>query len=293
MKTKLQRLLVNVGHQEREARVWLIALALLMCAGCVVALWGSRRTTGWWEGVLVDVGTTFLGVLVTVFFVEWLIEQHDRARWGPLSRQANLRLRTVATNLILAIERHHPNHEKDPEFLVPAWAFRVDSRNYLWRLYDNPRWIDHIRTQVLPDGGQVVDNMTPDALDSLHGWLDITDKALREAISLYGPVLSPSQLDTMTALIDLIPGEQRVVASFKVRLPTFPRPWVERYLELALALVEASPAKVPENWRPKSIPASKIKTTATVETEDSVTSLTIPPTESATDKSINAAGYRK
>jgi len=240
-----------IRNWDNRPHFWLIVLAVVMSVGGVSALWLSRHVSEWWEGLLGNIGVTFLGVLLTVFLVERLIERRDQARWAPLSQQANLRLRTIATNLIRSIERHHPDHEQDPEFFIPAWAFRADQRNHLWRLYDNPRWIAYIQNRVLGDAVAVLEQMPPSALDSLDDWLGITDRALREVIMLYGQVLSPDQLDGIVELIDLMPGERNLIANYKARLFNFPRPLVERYLELALALLAASPAKVPEDWRPQ------------------------------------------
>lgn len=83
-------------------RVPLKIIALPVVGFAAIFLWWG--CAGWGpEGLWMNLGTEFLGILVTVFYVDWIVDRHERQQWRATDDHIRRQLRYLVADLILTL----------------------------------------------------------------------------------------------------------------------------------------------------------------------------------------------
>lgn len=56
-----------------------------------------------WQGLFINLFTTFLGILITVFYVDKILSEHDRQRWAGVTSRVNKRIEVISNLTISEI----------------------------------------------------------------------------------------------------------------------------------------------------------------------------------------------
>ncbi len=203
---------------------------------------GSLFVQGWPQSVFIELAATFFGVLLTVFYVDRVVRRHQEQQWAGAKGHATTRIKRVATHLIVAFSRHLPDHTRVERFDVPPWFVRAQpAGEYLSAFYENNEWLNFVRDELIPVMPQALAELSAEQravrLGEIEQWLQITQSRLAEIVVIFPAVLTASQFEHITALLDEIRAEGRLVALWKNGSPNFPFPNLTKILQYSLALI--------------------------------------------------------
>ncbi len=208
----------------------------------LVFLVGSLFARGWPQSVFIELAATFFGVLLTVFYVDRVVRRHQEQQWAGAKGHATTRIKRVATDLIVAFSRHFPDHTRVERFDVPPWFVKAQpAGEYLSAFYENNEWLNFVRDELIPVMPQALAELSAEQravrLGDIEQGLQITHSRLVEIVAIFPAVLTASQFEHITALLDEIRAEGSLVALWKNGTPNFPFPNPTRILQYSLALI--------------------------------------------------------
>ncbi len=211
----------------------------LLAVGFLV---GSLFARGWPQSVLIELAVTFFGVLPRVFYVDRAVRRHQEQQWVGAKGHATTRIKRVATHLIVAFSRHFPDHTWVEQFDIPPWFIKAQpAGEYLSAFYENDEWLNFVRDELIPVMPQALADLSAEQhavrLGDIEQWLQLTQSRLTEIAAIFSAVLTPSQFEHITALLDEIRAEGRLVALWRSGVPNFPLPNPTKILQHSLALI--------------------------------------------------------
>lgn len=175
-------------------------LILPFCVLALVCLFLARAVVSW-NGILTNLAATFIGILITVLYVEYILRKHEEQRWAPAQTLINKYIQSFA--------------------IVSSAMFRVifgkssDIFNIAAIDVNNP---DSMRTEmiraleenVLPavDGG--VRRMSKEKWKFLVVHLQLTQERGDRLLQLYAARINPELLGRIMTLKDEISNLQAV-----------------------------------------------------------------------------------
>ena len=215
-------------------------LAIPMGLATLVFLALSAIVRGWWQSILIELGVTLLGVLLTVFYVDRVLSRREEQRWSGPRSIALIRIRRNATRFVRYVTEVFYDPAIPERFPVPYWQVRVDQLNWVRVLYEDETWLSYIGEEFIPDSQALMASVTPEQSERLIGSLDILERKLREDISLFPAMLSPTQIENITSMLDVIPLERRLFDFKRSGAPNQAPPSLTDLLTRSLALIRES-----------------------------------------------------
>ncbi len=208
----------------------------------LVFLVGSLFVQGWPQSVFIELAATFFGVLPTVFYVDRVVRRHQEQQWAGARRLATTRIKRVATRLLVAFSQHFPDPTRVEQFDVPPWFVKAQpAGEHLSAFSENIEWINFVRDELIPVMPQALAELSAEQravrLGDIEQDLQITHSRLVEIVVIFPAVLTASQLEHITALLDEIRAEGSLVALWKNGTPNFPFPNLTKILQHSLALI--------------------------------------------------------
>lgn len=77
-------------------RYLLKALVLPLLALTAAAMYGSRLVHEPWSGLFVNLGASFVGSIITVFYIDAVMRRHERVQWIAVKAKAEKSVERVA-----------------------------------------------------------------------------------------------------------------------------------------------------------------------------------------------------
>jgi hypothetical protein len=225
----------------REGRLWLVLFLPMIVVG-LVALILSWRSTGWASEIWMNLGFLALGVLITVFYVEWLVNLHEADRWSKPRAIASIRLRRSATRFISGMITALEFDPFDERIYIPAWHARAEPLNHQNALFNNPEWIEMVRNEVILASGKLESSMDSGQLAQVMDYLAAYQNAIGENLSLLQGYLSPRQVENLSTILDTIPEIQFALRARINGNDNIPGPRLTGIVARSLDLIEESNA---------------------------------------------------
>ncbi|QDT56274.1 hypothetical protein Pan44_43270 [Caulifigura coniformis] len=161
-----------------------IVLPLAASAGLCLAIAYFWPVDGLW----LNLGTELIGILVTVWYVDWILDRHDESRWRSTDLLVNEQLKVALTDVVLAVRQglQDLNILEDPEL-------REDT-NVLTTLVDQAAGydVDRVRKQI--------DRVGSKGMEALGESVDRALESLARFFDRYSHRLNP---ETSTLVIRL------------------------------------------------------------------------------------------
>lgn len=218
---------------------WMI-LTIPMGVLGVAALTVSASISGWLQDATLNLGFLALGVWITVLYVDWAVARHEDQRWTKPRAIAAIRLRRSAAQLVGTVADILRLDEDNARFFVPGWHSRVDPLDFQRELFNNPKWIQFVRDEVLPATKQLEGINDPTDIDWLMVSLQLYRDRIREDLALLQGYLSPKQVEHLSAILDRIPVELRALDIRKDGNPDHFGPDLADIVRRSLELIEES-----------------------------------------------------
>lgn len=215
----------------------------------VAALTVSASLSGWLQDAALNLGFLALGVWLTVLYVDWAVARHEDQRWMKPRAIAAIRLRRSATRLVSTVSDILGLDEDNARFFVPAWHSRVDPSDFQRELFNNAKWIQFVRNEVVPATKQLEDISDQTDIDWLMEGLQLYRDRIRDDLSLLQGYLSPSQVENISAILDRIPVELRALGIRKDGNPLHFGPDLTDIVKRSLDLIEES-NRNPDSYLP-------------------------------------------
>jgi hypothetical protein len=234
-----QSLQSRLRQEIKQGRLWLV-LFLPMAVLGGISLWLSWCSSGWLQALWMNLGFLALGVLVTVFYVDWLVGLHERDRWSKQRGIASIRLRRSATAFLSQLHGLLGFDPLDPRFFIPGWHMRAEPLDAQARLFNNPAWIRFIREEVIPASKRVETSEDADQLSTAYETLERYRNRIREDLALLQGYLSPRQLENLLVILDRIPEAMHATNARRNGNVNFPGPRLEDIAARSLELIEES-----------------------------------------------------
>jgi hypothetical protein len=154
----------------------------------------------WWEGLLVDLGVTALGVFITVALVDNIVERADERRWGKFREIAYDRIRVASARLLFTISRLNHDYDPDWKFHISAEVMRTHSYRFWEHFLARNGWREFVRETVIPN----IKDFLPEMGDKLPTWIGREIQAVYEeyesALVTFARVLEPEHLEHITEI---------------------------------------------------------------------------------------------
>lgn len=190
-----------------QAHSWLWGwLVLPMAMLSAFVLYNAQFFDGYTHELLVNLGFLFLGVLLTVLYVDTAVAKHEEARWKPFQGAADEHIRRVSAQFAHRVEQSWNRHGPGP-FMVPAWKEKNETRLWHIDLCRDKDWLRHVR-EVAAGPAQRIQYQ--DFKGQHQGFIDLLADLHREmerSLIMYGRILTPLQQATAAHLIQEIPNE--------------------------------------------------------------------------------------
>lgn len=200
----------------------------------------SWRSSGWTSEVWMNVAFLALGVLVTVFYVEWLVNLHEADRWSKPRAIASIRLRRSATRFISGMTFALGVDPFGDRFFIPAWHARAEPLNHQSALFNNPKWIEFVRDELIPQSRELENSLDSDQLSQTSGYLADYQNAIGDNLSLLQGYLSPRQVENLSTILDTIPEIQFALRARINGNVNIPGPRLTDIVARSLDLIEES-----------------------------------------------------
>jgi hypothetical protein len=229
----------------------------VLAFGAIVVAWLSD---GFLRDVALNFGFIFLGVLITVIYVDWAVSAHEAAKWEPFQGAADSHIRRIATEFAYWVEEAFNATGPGP-FMVAAWKMRNETGLWHVELIQNDDWLLHLRVVASGPAKQI----NFETLQGNHAGLINTLTAfhdhLGQVLVMYGRILTPVQLATAAKLIEEIPPEAWLLGATQTEGANFASANLETILLRALALIEdvnsrSDPKEIELPWKEQPQPAS-------------------------------------
>ncbi len=202
------------------------------------SLVGSLVTRGWLQSVLIELALTFFGVLITVFYVERLVDRHEEQRWAGAKEAAVIRLRRIGTRLVHDTTELFPATDQPRKFPLHYWKVRAYPDGSYWReFYENPDWLAYVRNEVIPSTPSLVDTLSDDDLARLADILRFAFDDLKDVVTLFPGALSPAQLENISAMMSDIRTQTGLIFYKRGKAPNRLPPDPAGLLQRSLALI--------------------------------------------------------
>lgn len=186
---KASRSVGKVSARIKEQFYLIRLVAVPMAVLAILCFVLAALTNGVWQGGLIELGATWLGVLVTVFYVEVILERQEARRWGDVERLITDRVKRTALSRTTTLLGLLPNYPFMTTRVV--WG-RMRARNY--SLPDD--WLQ-FANQYIDDTQAVLAGFIGAhwAWDGMRTTFEGISDEYREVISLFGDKLSPQVFD--------------------------------------------------------------------------------------------------
>ncbi len=209
-----------------------------MVGGTVGFLLWSIREDGWRQSVLVELGITCLGILITVFYVDIIQRRHEEQRWAGTKAVATTRLKRIATRLIHDTTELFPRNDQPQKFPLPYWWVRAYPDGSYWReFYENPEWLDYVKNEVIPATPALMEQLSSESLVLLAKLLRLTSDDLKDVVTVFPGALSPGQLQIITTMMGEIRTETGLISYRRGQAPNRHLPNPAGILQHSLALI--------------------------------------------------------
>lgn len=226
------------GSDRHTSFNWLIAGPMLFFSFVGIA-W-SRRSEGWWHEVAMNTAFMCLGVLVTVFWVEIILQQKEDREWAGPKAIVDIRLRRAAARFLRTAEAACGTDPYHSRFFVPAWLDRVDPLDSLRQLHGNEAWIEYLKEEVIPASRSLENIQDPMKIDSLINGLCLYRERILEATQFSQGRMSPLQITNVAYIVDDIRVQLHYLHVRKSGNPSYLGPLLKNILERSVSLVEES-----------------------------------------------------
>lgn len=236
--------LLRVTHlsERRVGRGFILKWFLLAPMAVVfsISIFASWFTSGWYQNVLLSLGFLCLGVLITVFYVDWLIEASEKRQWAAPRAIAAIRLRRAAAKYLRSVENVVRIDPYQSRFFVPAWHDRTDPLDSLRELYYRDDWLSYLRREVIPGAKKLESVSEPADIEALIRGLSAYHLQLLDTLNLAQGHMSPTQIENASSILDDLTVQKWYL---EIRLNgnlTFLGPLFENILTRSLSLIEES-----------------------------------------------------
>lgn len=172
------------------------ALLLPLLALAVAAMWGSVHVSEPWSGLLVNLAASFLGSVITVFYIDALISRHERAQWTAVKARVEKHVERVANVCVMAI-RTALRVGPEAAYFGPDVAFH--SKEFR----DNAA---HLAENVLAPMLPMMRDMNEEAWSTLAQNLQAASKCADHAFGLFGPHIGARVTDEVLQLQETADG---------------------------------------------------------------------------------------
>lgn len=214
-----------------------VTAALLVAASCLV---GSYVACGWWQDFLLNSGFLVGGALFAALIVDQLVKRHEERLWIGVMSVALVRIRRISAHLLYKVAWYTPDEDPMGNFFVSYSHVRIDPLNWVRILYEDDDWIAYIRETVIPGSQNLIAALGPEQLADVISDLTTFEHRLRDSAILFSGVLSPAQLENITAIIDQLPVELAALRHQQTGADNFTPASLTDILSRSLALVEES-----------------------------------------------------
>jgi hypothetical protein len=191
-----------------------------------------------WRDYFIDIALLFLGAIITVFYVDIVINQHEaHRRVGPRAAAGHA-VRRAATILIHSIAEKLPRENLIYKFQIPVWQTKADPLNAERMLYEDTEWIEHVANEVIPNESAIVERLTAQDIAELDARFESVFHALRETQLLYYADLEPELIDYIAYVLDNLKVEAQRLEYLKTPGLNQPQPSLHELLKRSLTIVE-------------------------------------------------------
>lgn len=229
-------------------------MTILAIGGLAVAWFGD----GFLRDIALNLSFLFLGVLITVIYVDWAVSAHDAAKWEPFQGAADKHIRRISAEFTYWVEEEF-NVDGPGPFMIPAWMMKTETGLWHLELIRNEDWLAHVR--VVASGP--AKHIKFETLQGNHQGLIRTLTRFRDqierALVLYGRILTPVQLATAARLTEEIPPELWLLNATEHEGANFAPASLESVLLAAVTLIEdvnsrSDPRTIEVPWKDVPVP---------------------------------------
>jgi hypothetical protein len=190
-----------VSAQSWSSKFLLFRLGIPFMILSVLFFWLScAASDDWWQSLWMDLAVTSLGVIVTVFIVEALLERHEELEWVGAKNIADDRLKRTATRIIATIADHDPDLERRESYRVGMDVIRLRGEASLYFRYSDQRWKEYVTQKVLPELSGFVSTMDEVDLDRLWRVFEYTSGDFAEIVATFRNILSPEDIEHISSI---------------------------------------------------------------------------------------------
>lgn len=202
-----------------------------------VSLWSASILDGFRRDLLVNLAFLFLGVLITVLYVDRAVSIHEASKWTPFQGTVDGRIRKASTQFAYRVEQAWHRTGPSP-FMVAAWKEKSEPGLWHLELCGNDAWLESVR--AIADGParsvRFVDFQGDHQrlIGALESFLSESERAL----IMYGRILTPLQQSVLAQLVEEIPPETWLLRATQHPGANHPPANLGGILYHALALIE-------------------------------------------------------
>jgi hypothetical protein len=135
------------------------------------------------QGLFINLGTTFIGILLTVFYVDWILGEHEKKRWAQVQHRIDERITRFANH---AVSEFRSAFRYGTEILNTSVFGSADpkpARAEIARIAENI---------LIPSAPTKIEGMNQSDWKRLSANLSLLVQTADQLIALYGDKLDPN-----------------------------------------------------------------------------------------------------
>lgn len=173
-----------------------VGAAIVICL--ILAYFTSKSTlhTGAhtipWSGLFINIATTFLGVLITVFYVDLILKQQNEIRWKKVKSHCTHRITRIANLTILDFRTAFKI-----SLTLDSSLLKTDNQNEL-----RSHLADHTETILIPSFAEKINQLTQKDWEKLMQGLKEIIQLTERTFDMYANNIDPEILECVLEIQD-------------------------------------------------------------------------------------------